>query len=72
MHSLGIIHRDLKPENLLLTNKGANAEVKLIDFGLAKVDGDFTPHIYTHIPLPHLLNVYEETTHTLLNFKYIE
>lgn len=38
MHSLGIIHRDLKPENLLLTSKGADAEVKLIDFGLAKVD----------------------------------
>jgi len=37
MHSMNIIHRDLKPENLLLTCKGANAEVKLIDFGLAKV-----------------------------------
>lgn len=37
MHGLGIIHRDLKPENLLLTSKGPNAEVKLIDFGLAKV-----------------------------------
>jgi serine/threonine protein kinase len=37
MHSMGIIHRDLKPENLLLTSKGPNAEVKLIDFGLAKV-----------------------------------
>lgn len=37
MHSLNIIHRDLKPENLLLTNKGVRAEVKLIDFGLAKV-----------------------------------
>eukprot|EP01041_Mallomonas_annulata_P003909 gene3909-7796_t len=37
MHSLNIIHRDLKPENLLLTSKDVNAEVKLIDFGLAKV-----------------------------------
>eukprot|EP01035_Chromulina_nebulosa_P019090 gene19090-24918_t len=37
MHSLNIIHRDLKPENLLLTSKGPNAEVKLIDFGLAKI-----------------------------------
>ena len=36
MHGLGIIHRDLKPENLLLTTKGDHAEVKLIDFGLAK------------------------------------
>ena len=37
MHSQGIIHRDLKPENLLLTDKGPNSEVKIIDFGLAKV-----------------------------------
>ena len=37
MHSTGIIHRDLKPENLLLTSKDKGAEVKLIDFGLAKV-----------------------------------
>jgi len=37
MHSKDIIHRDLKPENLLLTSKLPDAEVKLIDFGLAKV-----------------------------------
>lgn len=37
MHSKDIIHRDLKPENLLLTSKFPDAEVKLIDFGLAKV-----------------------------------
>jgi serine/threonine protein kinase len=39
MHAHGIIHRDLKPENLLLTEKGPNSEVKIIDFGLAKVNG---------------------------------
>lgn len=37
MHSLNIIHRDLKPENLLLTSRRKDAEVKLIDFGLAKI-----------------------------------
>jgi serine/threonine protein kinase len=40
MHALNIIHRDLKPENLLLTTKGPDAEVKLIDFGLAKIMDD--------------------------------
>lgn len=37
MHRLNIIHRDLKPENLLLTSRDGQPEVKLIDFGLAKV-----------------------------------
>ena len=37
MHACNIIHRDLKPENLLLTASGKDAQVKLIDFGLAKV-----------------------------------
>src|SRR5579871_6580817 len=32
-HSKGIVHRDLKPGNVLLTESG----VKLLDFGLAKV-----------------------------------
>lgn len=36
MHGMDIIHRDLKPENILLTSKGPDAEIKLIDFGLAK------------------------------------
>lgn len=40
MHGMNIIHRDLKPENLLLTSKYADAEIKLIDFGLAKEVGD--------------------------------
>ena len=37
MHNRGIIHRDLKPENLLLKSKDVNAQIKIIDFGLAKV-----------------------------------
>lgn len=36
-HELGVMHRDLKPENFLLTSKGADAELKLTDFGLGEL-----------------------------------
>lgn len=37
LHSLNIVHRDLKPENFLIYDKSDNIQIKLIDFGLAKV-----------------------------------
>jgi calcium-dependent protein kinase len=36
LHLKNIVHRDLKLENLLLSDKTADAEIKLIDFGLSK------------------------------------
>ena len=35
-HQKGIVHRDLKPNNILVEYDGAQATVKVIDFGIAK------------------------------------
>ena len=38
-HVLGVLHRDLKPSNVMLSNpESASAEVKIVDFGIAKIN----------------------------------
>ncbi len=38
-HEQGICHRDIKPSNVILIKGDADGQVKLIDFGLAKLTG---------------------------------
>ncbi len=47
-HRCGVIHRDLKPSNILVTTRGDESIVKVIDFGIAKaVSPQFDAHQFT-------------------------
>jgi serine/threonine protein kinase/HAMP domain-containing protein len=38
-HAAGIVHRDLKPANIHLVKRASGVEIKLLDFGIAKLGG---------------------------------
>jgi eukaryotic-like serine/threonine-protein kinase len=45
-HAAGVVHRDLKPENIFVARTGDRLDVKVLDFGLAKLtatEGDAAP-----------------------------
>ena len=43
-HQKGITHRDLKPANIMLGEGEHDGRVKVLDFGLAKLEGDRSPY----------------------------
>jgi serine/threonine-protein kinase len=45
-HALGIVHRDIKPDNLFLL-EGADTQVKVLDFGMAKRVDAMDPTVVT-------------------------
>jgi serine/threonine-protein kinase len=55
-HGRGVVHRDLKPDNIMLVPSGNTAapeQVKLLDFGIAKIGGEnSTAHKLTQAGVP--------------------
>ena len=39
-HEQGVVHRDLKPENVMLVARDGGEQVKVLDFGIAKLHGE--------------------------------
>ncbi|XP_062901177.1 ribosomal protein S6 kinase alpha-5 isoform X1 [Mobula hypostoma] len=60
MHDVGVVHRDLKPENLLYADESDSTEIKIIDFGFARLKPPDnqplkTPCFTLHYAAPELL-----------------
>ncbi|XP_046341997.1 ribosomal protein S6 kinase alpha-5-like isoform X2 [Haliotis rufescens] len=43
MHAKGVVHRDLKPENLIFEDNTDDAEIKIVDFGFARLNPENQP-----------------------------
>ncbi|XP_013401008.1 ribosomal protein S6 kinase alpha-5 [Lingula anatina] len=59
MHSKGVVHRDLKPENLLFQDESELANIKIVDFGFARLKPEnqtmMTPCFTLHYAAPEVL-----------------
>jgi len=67
LHSLGLVHRDLKPENLLFDTMEENAQLKVVDFGFARLkpeleSGMLTPCFTLPYAAPEVLEVAMRTS----------
>lgn len=51
VHAAGIVHRDLKPSNVFLARIGSAERVKLLDFGIARVEWAETRLTLSGVPL---------------------
>ncbi|MBM4376385.1 MAG: serine/threonine protein kinase [Deltaproteobacteria bacterium] len=72
-HSRGIIHRDIKPSNIILLHPEKGGGTRLMDFGLAKIQGSMqltqagmvagspsyiAPEVWRAQPFDHRIDVY--------------
>ena len=62
LHSIGVVHRDLKPENLLFDSNAEDSQVKVVDFGFARLKPNFdsgmlTPCFTLQYAAPEVLDV---------------
>jgi len=60
LHSKNIVHRDLKPENLLFMDESEDSEIKIVDFGFARLKPEKeqtmkTPCFTLHYAAPEVL-----------------
>jgi serine/threonine-protein kinase len=54
-HAAGIVHRDLKPRNLFLSKQGDHETWKILDFGVARAEGEETLTAHQIVGTPNYM-----------------